>query len=443
MSRSQQVARPIVRSLRQTHTATATQCRSIAARQFSSTATCNDETTTVDSAKPAQYTVAGSQWTSEQLEKLTSPIMGSRRRRAALATSYNIPFEQMPYQCFQEARKILNQDRQEKIAQILAEEQKIKRLEATDASTFRGVEPYKRKRLDSLRKYVEELKILADINDPLVKRKFEDGQGDMNKPIYRYLANRKWRAMDYKITVQRINQFHIVPDILPVFDPVMDVKMSFRGQPVGPGMTLNSRVTEIAPTLKMQVFDKGPRLFTVAVFDADVPDAENDQFTRRLHYLAANIPWDQNQRQLPLRLIGSDRNKASGDLPVPWLPPFAQKGSPYHRLAVFVLEQSLADTPLDVAKLRETYDGPGRERFSLKSLRDKFNVNPVGFTMFRTEWDESTADVMARHGIPGADIEFKREQFKSLKGPRKARGWEAKRQKPKYRSLWKYSKRIA
>lgn len=265
----------------------------------------------------------------------------------------------------------------------------------------------------------------------------------MNKPIYRYLANRKWQAMDYKIIVQRIKQFYIVPDILPSFDPVMDVKMSFRGQPVGPGMTLSSRVTEIAPTLKMQVFDKGPRLFTIAVFDADVPDVENDRFTRRLHYLATNIPWDQNQRQLPLRLIGTDKNPVGGDLPVPWLPPFAQRGSPYHRLAIFILEQSSTDTPLDVAKLRETYDGPGRELFSLKSLRDKFGVNPVGFTMFRTEWDESTADVMARHGIPGADIEFKREHFTSLKTPRKARGWEAKRQKPKYRSLWKYTKRIA
>lgn len=111
------------------------------------------------------------------MERLTSPIMGSRRRRAALATSFNIPFEQMPYQCFQEARKVLNQDRQEKIGQIIVEEAKIKRLEAADASTFRGGESYKQKRLESLRKYVEELKILADINDPVVKRKFEDGQG--------------------------------------------------------------------------------------------------------------------------------------------------------------------------------------------------------------------------------------------------------------------------
>jgi len=267
----------------------------------------------------------------------------------------------------------------------------------------------------------------------------------MNKPIYRYLANRKWRAMDYNIIVQRINQFHIVPDILPKFDPTMDVRMSFRGQPISPGTTLNSRVTEVAPTLKMQVFDKGERLLSVIVLDADVPSVETDTFTSRCHFLAANIPWDQTKKQLALRRIGSPTPSAPEDgvLAVHWLPPFAQKGTPYHRLAVFVLEQRAGDPPLDPARLKELYEGPGRDHFSLKSFRDKFGARPVGFTMFRAEWDDNTADVMERHGIPGADVEFRPEHFKSLKGPRKARGWEAKRQKPKYKSLWKYTKRIA
>jgi len=264
----------------------------------------------------------------------------------------------------------------------------------------------------------------------------------MNKPIYRYLANRRWRAMDYKIITQRISQFHIVPDILPKFNPTMDVKMSFRGQPMSPGTTLNSRVTEVAPTLKMQVFDKGERLLSVVVLDADVPDPESDMFTRRCHYIAANIPWDPTKKQLPLRQIGTPSSQTGGDLAVPWLPPFVQKGSPYHRLAVFILEQNAGET-LDVAKIRERYDGAGRDLFSLKGFRDKFNCEPVGFNLFRSEWDDNTLAVMERHGIPGADVEFKQQHFKSLKGPRKARGWEAKRQKPKYKSLWKYTKRIA
>ncbi|KAK3359296.1 phosphatidylethanolamine-binding protein [Lasiosphaeria hispida] len=441
MSRSQQVARPIVRSLQQGRTATTCQSRSIAARQFSSTTSRKDEITRAEPLKLSDIPISP-QWTPEQLAKLTSPDLGSRRRRAALATTTHVPFEQMPYQCFQEARKVLNEDRQEKIAQIVAETEKIKRLEAADPSTMRGGEAYKEKRLASLRKHVEELKILADINDPSVKRRFEDGMGDMSKPVYRYLANRRWRAMDHKIIVQRIDQFHIVPDILPKFEPTVDVKMSFRGQVVSPGQFLDSRVTELAPTLRMQVFDKGGRLISVVVMDSDVPDTESDLFTRRCHYLATNIPWDPTKTQLPLRLVGSPSGKTGGELAVPWLPAFAQKGSPYHRMSVFILEQK-AGEKLDATKLQELYDGPGRDAFTLKSFRDKFNLTPVGFNLFRTEWDENTADVMARHAIPGADIEFRHQHFKTLKTPRAAKGWEAKRQKPKFKSLWKYTKRIA
>lgn len=378
-----------------------------------------------------------------------------------MATSNQVPFEQMPYQCFQEARKILNQDREEKISKIIEQTEKIKRIEAADASTFRGGEEYKQRRIDSLRKEIEELKILADINDPAVKRRFEDGMGmclrlelnmgsdrttnnaavgDMSKPIYRYLANRKWRSMDYKIIVQRINQFHIVPDILPKFDPAMDVKMSFRGYKTAPGTILDSRITEVPPTLNMQVFDKGQRFLTIAVMDADVPNVETDGFSRRCHFLATNVPWGPTDTQLPLRYIGGGRTP--GDLAVPWLPPFAQKGSPYHRLNIWVMEQKPGEK-LDTDKLKELYDGAeGRTRFSVKGIRDKFGVTPVGFSLFRTVWDENTAGVMERHGIPGADIEFKRPRVQSLKPHRARKGLEAKRQKPKYKSLWKYTKRI-
>ncbi|KAL2197538.1 phosphatidylethanolamine-binding protein [Corynascus similis CBS 632.67] len=462
MSRPQQVVRPIVRSLRQAAgSPTACSSRPIALRQFSSTPSRRDETTTTTTTSPdaqklaadavlldSKKTVRASstikQGTEEDLAQLMSPQLGSRRRRAALATTGNVPFEQLPYQCFQEARKILAQDREEKVAKIVAETAKIKRLEATDASVYRGGEAYKQRRLESLRKYVEELKILADINDPMVKRRFEDGQGDMNKPVYRYLAHRKWCSMARKIIMQRIEQFHIVPDLLPKFEPVMDVKMTFRGYKAPPGAIMDSRITETAPTLQMQVFDKGERLFSIVVLDADVPDPENDSFKKRLHYMATNITWSPTKDTLPLGQIGSDAASASPDsgaLAVPWLPPTAQKGSPYHRLAVFILQHT-NNTPLDTAKLQELYNGQGRDGFSLKSFRDKFDLNPVGFTMFRTVWDDNMADVMARHGIPGADVEFRHKRVKSLKPPRKARGWEAKRQGPKYRHLWKYTKRI-
>lgn len=107
-----------------------------------------------------------------------SPI-GSRRRRAALQGSANIPFEQLPYQCFQEARKVLQDDRAEKIRQIEVQRARIERLKEQVVSGP-GAEAMKKHRLESMRRHLEHMKILADINDPLVKKKFEDGEG---KPL--------------------------------------------------------------------------------------------------------------------------------------------------------------------------------------------------------------------------------------------------------------------
>src|SRR5204863_6360819 len=72
-------------------------------------------------------------WAERKLMRTGTPPVGSRRRRAALRTSQNVPFEQLPYQCFQEARKILQEDRQEKLQALAKEVAKNKRLEDTSA----------------------------------------------------------------------------------------------------------------------------------------------------------------------------------------------------------------------------------------------------------------------------------------------------------------------
>ena len=102
--------------------------------------------------------------------------IGSRRRRAAVATSQNLPFEQLPYACFQEARKILRADRDEKLHQIAVERERIRRVRLKGAAA-NGGENNQRATLGSMLKYLERLKILADANDPVIKKRFEDGEG--------------------------------------------------------------------------------------------------------------------------------------------------------------------------------------------------------------------------------------------------------------------------
>lgn len=367
------------------------------------------------------------------MNKGLQPI-GSRRRRVAIRSPGNdIPFEQLPYQTFQEALKIIAADRLEKIERIRIETAKIARLEQRDPETVNGGQRGKDRRLKDLRKEVEDLKILADINDPLVKKRFEDGLGDMNKPIYRYYTRQKWLSYDYKLIVQRIEQFHIVPDLVDKLEPTIDVKLLFRGQKISPGSIVPSNVSENMPLLRVQLFDRGERLFTVVVVDADVPDVSKDCYWKRCHFLAANIPLNPCNTSLPFSKMDKDK------IALPWLPPTSQKGAPYHRLAIFLLEQ-VDNEMFDVAKMREVYSS--RDHFCVKVLRQKYKLLPKGFNMFRSVWDDTTAEVMQRHNIPGADVELRRVHIPSIKPYKGPRGWEAKRQGPKYRHLWHRTRRI-
>ena len=130
---------------------------------------------------PSQYLDPETVSTPRQERKLFKTLglqpIGSRRRRAALKGSDDVPFEQMPYQCFQEARKVLLADREIKLAQIAEMRKRIARWQNTPAAECGG-EVAKKGKLVRMQKHLEDLKVLADINDPMIKKRFEDGMGN-------------------------------------------------------------------------------------------------------------------------------------------------------------------------------------------------------------------------------------------------------------------------
>lgn len=171
MSRCQAVARPLARQLRQP----------CAVRPFTTGAPRAAEVQDQAAAKePSALDLNPDTVLPEfeaQLIKAGKMPIGSRRRRVAMRTTQDIPFEQLPYQAFQEARKILAADREDKLAKIRSELEKITALEKKDAADVKGGQKMKDTKLASLRREVERLKLLADSNDPLVKKRFEDGLG--------------------------------------------------------------------------------------------------------------------------------------------------------------------------------------------------------------------------------------------------------------------------
>lgn len=361
--------------------------------------------------------------------------IGSRRRRAAirrtaLRDTPQVPFEQLPYQCFQEARKFLLEDRQEKLKQIETQSLRLKNLMEQDPAVSGGQEA-KETRIRSMKAHLNELVILADINDPMVKKRFEDGlgaswsiasgnaaanrfSGDMNKPIYRYLADKKWRKQKRLILEQRLTQMHVVPDLLPGLDPIVDVDLAFGRKTVAPGEFVDSQTSEQMPRLTVQSFEQGEKLVSVVVVDADVPVPEKDGFTYRCHFIASNISISPTQTSIPLIRIDQEDKKmkdpAGKRIALPWLPPWANKGAPYHRLAVFILEQ-VKGKPLSIPRIANTK----RDSFILRSFVDKHKLKPIGATLFRTQWDENMTGVMQRAGLADqVDIEFKRKRVEPL-----------------------------
>lgn len=237
------------------------------------------------------------------------------------------------------------------------------------------------------------------------------GAGDMDKPIYRHLADKKWRSYKREILLQRIRTMTVVPDVLPKIDPIVSTSLSFRRRKVQHGDKVDSRVSEVPPTLNIQSFEKGEKLVTIAVVNPDVPSVEKDGFTYRCHYLASNIKISPKQTGVSLGSV-----KPATQSVFPWLPAFAQMGTPYQRMSIFVLEQT---GEIDVNSIKDqgkwAVDRPlVRDGFILRSFVDKYELKPIGVDLFRTEWDEGTAGVMKRAGMLGADVEFRRKKIEPL-----------------------------
>ncbi|KAK4504713.1 hypothetical protein PRZ48_002675 [Zasmidium cellare] len=420
-------ARPLAQSLR----CTRHERIALPIRSFTSSTARQETETQQQSTKPPldPFTVATPRLERKLLREQKKIPIGSRRRRAAMLTSPNIPFVELPYQCFQEARKYLQEDRTQKLEEIRVQRERIERL-ADKVVVDPSEQQKKNHRLRSMRQYLEELKILADINDPMIKKKFEDGQGDMNKPIYRHLADKKWRSHKRLLLMQRIEQMHVTPDVLAKVDPIVETTLSFTGpsradrhrvaRMVQHGDIVDSRVSEKAPTLRIQPFQKGEKLYTIAVINPDVPNVAADAFDTRCHFLACNIPVSPTKPYVQLGRLNKEQ------IVLPWLPAFSQKGLPYQRMSIWILEQppqgelpagsndALPSKPLDVKALQENEKSSTRENFNLRGFVGHTKTTPVGVDLFRTVWDEGTAGVMRRAGIIGGDVEFKNKRIEPL-----------------------------
>lgn len=228
----------------------------------------------------------------------------------------------------------------------------------------------------------------------------------MSKPIYRFLADRKWREYRRKILVQRITQMKVTPDVLPHCDPTVDTKLYFNKRQIQPGDFVEAKMSVEPPKLDIQMFERGEKLVTIAVADPDVPNVEADSFDFKMHFLAVNVPISAINTKVDLSALAED-----SQVVLPWLPPVAQKGSPYHRLSVFIMEQK-DSKPLDFAAVKANESD--RDTTLLRTLQARYHLKAIGAHLFRSQWDETTLEVMRQIGYSGADVELRRKKVEPL-----------------------------
>lgn len=227
----------------------------------------------------------------------------------------------------------------------------------------------------------------------------------MNKPIYRYLADRKWREYPRKILVQRITQMRVIPDVIPSVEPVVDVKIAFGKKAIPPGDFVESSISENPCQLTLQPFDRGEKLVSIAIVDTDVPNLETDSFDSQCHYLASNVTISATKPLVDLASFSP-----SSQVLLPWMPPHAQKGSPYHRLSIIILHQK-DNIPIDLEIAMKKVQ---RDGFSVRSFMSRHMLTPISASLFRTQWDDGMAAVTKRAGIEGFNIELKRKKVEPL-----------------------------
>ncbi|KAJ7226138.1 phosphatidylethanolamine-binding protein, partial [Mycena pura] len=345
---------------------------------------------------------------------------------------------------YDEAVKLIRADARRVRAEVRSQRAEVERAHALLCGELPpGAEPLVglersvvEERVEDMREKLHILDVQSEVNLPEVRWSVANGMADMSVPSHRHLVEQRWRKDgDLDLLMERIHQMHVVPDVLPVLHPSLDLHLTARLLPVHfdalmhrnraqrrvntfkdvvPGNYLTPRQTRALPKLYANVFHTDVRLYTMLMVDPDVPDEETRTFTTFLHWLKPNIPLSATHTgRIPL-LNTHTR----------YVPPHPQRGTPYHRYVTLLLPQpplpgkkynrstealmtaqqarlaqSLRDqAAADAARAAAipVVADAGRLRFDVRAFAREWGLNGAvggGVHMFREVWDKDVGAV--------------------------------------------------
>lgn len=252
------------------------------------------------------------------------------------------------------------------------------------------------KSIQALKNKIENLSVLAEINNPEVmyNSEFFSDMVDQSHPVYRHNLKKKWESHDLMIIMQRLEQLHIIPDTMSSLEPTVEVRVKFGHNTdpeltdwISPGSILPAFAVAEPPCIKVQSFDKieGHKLFTVLLVNPDLPDLETNSFKTVLQYGLANVALSNVDNVITPSKLLSDSSIIFKDY-TPLLP---EKNSGNQRACLWVFSQDK-----EIAIDEVNTDG-----FDIRSFAEKYNLTPVGAHAWRQHFDRSVNDLRAKFGL--------------------------------------------
>ncbi|GAA5956966.1 hypothetical protein JCM3765_006654 [Sporobolomyces pararoseus] len=287
-----------------------------------------------------------------------SRSLATQATSSSSTASYTPPIKPGVLPAYDQALAYLSQDREQKLKQL----EELKKNNEADQSTL------------------EKLEVEAWSNDPETRWRANNGQADLSKPVFRFLAERKWRKEgDLAILMQRVTQMSVTPDLLPEIAPEADLRIRVGEEQIVPGVFTAPADTREGIEVSAQVFHSDERLYTLLLVDPDVPDELNQSFTTFAHWIVPNIPLSATSSPiLPLNSLPST---------LPYVPPHPQNGTPYHRYTVLLFAQP------ENTKLSLNEHEIERLDFDVRDFAAEHKLEAKGVSFFRQKWDKSVSKI--------------------------------------------------
>lgn len=251
-------------------------------------------------------------------------------------------------------------------------------------------------------KNLEQLLAKAEETNPEVLHNvaFNLDKVDKSQPVYRKYLQKKWESYALMVTMQRLEQLHVIPDTMATLDPAVDVRVKFGHNTntefsdwVAPGTRMPAFAVEKPPTIEIQEFsvpDGHSGLYSVLLVNPDSPELSTNSYKTALNYGLFNVPLTYTDNAItPGKLLTNPQ----------WIfkkyqPLLPEKNAPTQRACLWVFRQ---EKELSAVEFNS-------DNFDVRAFADANRLNAVGAHVWRQDFDRSINQVREKYGLPKGNV---------------------------------------